>query len=505
MKTCDNSSNEILKFDRSAKEEAFNNLYVQDCRNCQESILHLTQAVWPIIEPGRDFVNNWHIGAVCNHLEAVYRGEITRLIINVPPGASKSTIVSVVFPVWVWIKNATRRLLTGAHNERLAIRDAVKSRRIMESPWFQEWFGDNIKFSSDQNQKTKYENTRGGYRQTFSMSAGITGEKGDIIIIDDPHDAKTAMYSQTERENALNVFDFGVSTRLIESSSAAIIIIMQRIHQNDLSGYLLKTGDWEHLMLPMEFESSRKCTTSIGFSDPRTKQDELLWPEYFTPDRVAQLKKTLRPIGVAGQFQQRPMPATGGIIELQWFKRYNVEPAKYLWQEIVQSWDTAQKENEILNAPSVCGTWVRTETGLYLIHVWRGWLSQPKLERKTVDLYNRFTPHRVIIEDKSSGQGLIQYLKECTNIPVMAFEPCGDKVTRLSVESGAIESGNIWLPENASWVDCYLDELGSFPMSEFKDQADMTSQVLCYFRTHGAIKADAVSYGEDRVTSREEW
>jgi len=481
MQILQHSLSEILSLNTKKREKVLANLQVQDYINCEDSFLHFVKAAWNIVEPGRPFISNWHIESICDHLEAVARGEILNLVINVPPGTCKSMLVSTMWPVWLWIKDARKRIISISHNDSLPIRDARKARKIIESEWFRTRWGDKITFSHDQNQKKKYENTEGGYRQSFGITAGITGEKADITIIDDPHDAKTAMFSNVERQSVINAFDLGISTRGIDDN-AAIVIIMQRLHEDDLSGHVLKEDGWEHLMFPMEYEPDRKCSTCLRVQDIRTEEGELLWPEYHGKEKVEKKKKRLRPVGVAGQFQQRPAPADGGIVNINWFKRFREIPAKHLRKETIQVWDTAQKADEIQNDPSVCGTWVRTDTGYYLIDVFRKWLTQPQLERAFVDLYNKYKPHRVIVEDKSSGSGLIQHAKEETTIPVLAFEPEHDKVTRLSVESGTIEAGNVFIPEEASWVFDFLQEVQNFPNGTHDDQCDLLSMALKYFR-----------------------
>jgi len=449
----------------------------------EKSLRSFIEAAWPVVEPGRQFAGNWHIDSICSHLEAVTRGEILRLVINVPYRTSKSTIVSVMWPVWVWLQDPTRRFLTGSHKDALSVRDCLKSRRIISSAWFKTCWGDRFRFTPDQNQKTRYENNRTGCRTAFGMTSGVTGEGGDILIIDDPHNAKQAMFSDVERRNTLDTFDQELFTRLNDPKKSAIVIIMQRLHEDDLAGHVLKDRGWEHLCFPMEYEPARKCITCLGIQDPREKEGELLWPDRFDREWLEGQKRVLGTFGTAGQLQQSPVPSSGGLVRLDWFRNYRVMPSKDQWIEVIQCWDTAQKADELLNCPWVCGTWVRTKTGYYLVDVLREWMTYPQGKRMVKSLAEKFNPQIILIEDKSTGSCLLQELPLETTFPLLPFEPESDKITRLAVETPAIEAGNVWLPDSSPWLSDFLLEIGNFPLGATMDQADMLSMALKYFRT----------------------
>lgn len=484
------SDEEWLKLAEKRFEIECQEMYAQ----AEKSLHAFIESAWPIIEPSRPFIGNWHIDAICTHLEAVTRGEILRLVINIPPRSSKSTIVSVMWPVWVWLQDPTRRFLTVSHGDRLAVRDALASRRLLTSSWFQKGWKDKFSLTGDQNQKSRYENNHRGCRMAFGIGSGITGEGGDMLIIDDPHDAKSAMFSEKERQNVLDAFDQELSTRLNDSEKSAIVIIMQRLHGEDLAGHVLKTGQYEHLCLPMEYESARKCITCLGTQDPRTIEGELLCPERFPLAWVAEQKRTLGTYGASGQLQQSPVPAKGGLIKLDWFQRYSVLPTKDQWIQVVQFWDTAQKANELLNCPWVCGTWVKAKNGgLYLIDVFREWMDYPQGKRIAKSLAEKYNPHVIVIEDKSTGSSLIQEMKKETKFSILPFEPEADKITRLATESPAVESGRIWLPYIASWLPAFELEIGGFPLSATMDQADMLSMALRYFQKKKISVADVLA------------
>jgi predicted phage terminase large subunit-like protein len=472
----------------SARDEAklLASLKAEDYEACEGSLYRFLLSAWPVIEKGQKFKANWHHHAICDHLEAVTRGEIQKLLINIPPRCTKSTLVSVMWPVWSWINNPTLQFLTGSHNMGLAVRDAIKSRSLIDSDWFQSEWGDRVKYKPDQNQKTRYEFVEGGYRITFGMGSGVTGEGGDVLMIDDPHPAKEGMWSDANRQAVKEAYDYELFNRLNDASKSAIVIIMQRLHEDDLAGHVLSSEeDWVHLRLPMEFEPTEPCETMLGFKDPRSEEKELLHPERFDTGWLKSAKQRLGTMGTAGQLQQRPAPMGGGVVKLAWFKRYQTLPDERDWQEVIQVWDTAQKADELLNCPWVCGTWVVTETGLYLKDVYREWMDYPRGKRMVESLAKRDNPNAIVIEDASTGASLLQELGQDTMLSLIGFQPQGDKVVRMAVETPAIEAGNVYLPHSAPWLPDYEKEMSAFPNATTMDQADMTSMALCHIRTRG--------------------
>ena len=268
---------------------------------------------WPLLEPATPFVEGMHVRAVCEHLQAVAQGRLRHLIINIPPGHAKSLLTAVFWPAWVWIDHPEARWLFSSYREPLATRDSVKCRRLIESDWYQERWGDRYQLSGDQNQKNRFENTRTGYRVVVPMSAG-TGERGDYVVVDDPHSVDQAA-SDTERRAAVEWWNGSMATRLNDLSSGHKVVIMQRLHEADLTGDLLAKGGYDLLCLPAEFEPERRCATSIGWSDPRQESGELLWPEKVSQVDLDGLKTTLGSYRYAAQYQQRPSPAEGGVFK----------------------------------------------------------------------------------------------------------------------------------------------------------------------------------------------
>jgi predicted phage terminase large subunit-like protein len=528
----------------------------------KRKLKNFIQVFWHVIEPGRPFLDNWSIGAVCEHLQAVSDGQIQQLLINVPPRTMKSTTVSVGFPVWTWIQDAmagqppanapafhrrkvaeqmggswhppTRRnlkaiqrfldvdkpepmpeqpakafplkgpgvrFLTGSHSTDLATRDAVASRRIMEHPSFKEAYGKGFRMTSDQNTKTRYENDKRGFRIAFGTKTGITGEGGDIISLDDPHGVIEGMYSEQERTTVLTTWDMQIANRLNDPKTGARIITMQRLHQDDLSGHVMRERGYVHLCLPQEFDPARRCMTVIGFQDPRTKPGELLWPSRFDEAFVAGERKRLGPYGYSGQHQQSPTPAEGGVIPVAAFKRFKllddetvVAWAHQTFDYIICAWDTAQKEKD-MNDPWAGGVWGKLPTGQrYLLEVVRRRMGYPDGKRAVKELAAKWRPHVTVIEDKSTGSSLIQELPN-EGVACLGQLPVGDKVMRASVESPAIHAGMVYIPEEAPWLHDYLTEAGAFPNAT-KDQIDMTSVALRHLREQDGVQLDSPPHEE---------
>jgi predicted phage terminase large subunit-like protein len=390
-----------------------------------------------------------------------------------PPRAAKSLCVAVFWPTWVWITAPSCRWLFASYALSLSLRDSLKCRRIIESPWYQQAWGDVYQLSGDQNVKGRFENTETGYRLATSVGGAVTGEGGDAVICDDPMNAMDT-YSESARAGVLTWWDEAMSTRLNNPKTGVKVIVQQRLHEDDLAGHALKQGGYEHLNLPMRYEPTT-YVTSLGWSDPRTQDGELLWPDRFGEAEVASLESQLGTYGSAGQLQQRPVPLGGGIVKLAWFKRYTTPPAKFT--RIIQSWDTANKAKRVSD-PWACTTWGEYDNGYYLLDCFHKQLEYPEGKRTVINLALKWSPSALLIEDKSSGTSLIQDLKKETKLPVLAIEPEADKVTRMSVESPTIESGRVWLPESAPWLFDFESEISGFPNASHDDIVDSTSQAL---------------------------
>jgi predicted phage terminase large subunit-like protein len=462
------------------------------------SFRDFVRQAWLTVEPSTPFVPGWHIDAIIDHLEAVTRGDIRNLLINVPPRHMKSLLVSVFWPAWEWLRHPERRWLFSSYGAQLSIRDSVKCRRLIESPWYQQHWADRFALCGDQNAKTRFDNDRSGYRIATSVGGAATGEGGDRIVCDDPHNVQEAE-SDAVRKSTLDWFDVVMSTRVNNPKTSAKVVVMQRCHQRDLSGHLLDQGGWEHLCLPAEYEGSRR-ETSISFVDPRAEHGELLWPDRFGPEELTSLKVSLGSYAAAGQLQQRPSPLAGGLIKRHWFRFWappgsNLPPViirmpdgteqSFVAPEIahaeegIQSWDCAFKDNE--DSDYVVGqVWGRRGSAYLLLAQTRGRMNFPETVKAVRKLSNEWPNATAkFIEDKANGSAVIQTLAH--EIPgIIPVNPEGGKVSRAMAASPLIEAGNVYLPHpmREPWVNDFIEECVNFPNGAHDDQVDAMTQAL---------------------------
>lgn len=486
-------------------------LDVIDKTMAERRLSYFIRQMWTTLDP-HDYVHGWHIDAICEHAEAVIALEILRLVINIPPRHMKSISLSVGLTPWAWIRKPELQFVYFSYASTLSIRDGVKARRVLDSPKYKQWFGDKFSLTGDQNTKIRYDNDKGGYRICTSVDGVATGEGGDLLIIDDANNVQEAE-SDAVRTGTNQWFDEVIQSRFNNPKTGALISIQQRSNAKDLTGHIMSKygNDYTYLILPGRFEVDTRRKMSLktfhGFEDPRKAEGELLWPERFGVEEMAALEKGLGPFGTAGQIQQRPAPREGGIVPLDKFNRYKVMPAVETWQRITLTYDTALKEKE-LNAYSVCQAWVETSRGLFLLYIWRRKCRYPELRRNAKSLCETWTPHEVLIEDKSTGSTLIQDLQEDKKYPIKGIDPGGiDKVMRMEAEASAIDSGLCWLPEdasviitnpmggemNCSWLPEFEDEVINFPNGEYKDQIDPMSQFLKTVRERRQKKVPVVA------------
>jgi predicted phage terminase large subunit-like protein len=437
----------------------------------RQDLASFTAKAFHTVDPGTRYLDNWHIRLVCEHLEACARGEITRLVINVPPRHMKSICVSVAWPAWLMGHDPTARVMAASYSRALSVKHAQDCRLVVGAPWYRRIFP-GVRLAADQNEKHKFVTTARGHRIATSVGGSATGEGADVLIVDDPHNPRQAA-SERQRAAALDWFDQTFSSRLNDKRRGVIVVVMQRLHEADLTGHLLAKGGWRHLCLPAEAE--RRTVIDYGGTRVVRRAGELLHPAREGRAEIARAKRELGAYGFAAQYQQRPAPAGGGIVKLEWFRRYRTAPANP--RRIIQSWDTAHKASA-LNDPAVCGTWAETDTGYYLLDVMRRRMEYPALRRCATGLAEKWSPDAILIEDKSSGQSLIQDLRAETALPVIAVRPESDKLTRMSSVSPAIEAGRVFLPGHAAWLPDYEAEMTSFPNTVHDDQVDMTSQFL---------------------------
>ncbi|MGH6718655.1 MAG: phage terminase large subunit [Alphaproteobacteria bacterium] len=430
------------------------------------------------VNPGKRYVPGWPVELLGAHLMACARGEITRLIVNLPPRSLKSIIVSVAWPAWLLGRDPACRIMAASYSERLAVKHALDCRHVLAQPWYRRLFP-AFALAKDQNEKHKFLTTARGHRIATSVGGTVTGEGGDVLIVDDPLSATQAA-SRIQREAVLDWFDQTFANRLDDKKRGVIVVVMQRLHAADLTGHLLAKGGWEHLALPAEAPAA--TIVRHGPIAIRRAEGDPLWP---AREGQAELRRARRELGsraYAAQYQQNPAPEDGGLVRLAWFRRLAQPPAEP--RRIVLSWDTATK-GRAHNDPSVGGVWAETAEGWHLMTVIRRRMDYPTLRRCVVELAAAWRPAAVLIEDQASGQALIQDLRAETRLPVIAIRPNADKVTRFARVSPLIEAGRVSLPAEAPWLAEYEAELAAFPDGAHDDQVDMTSQFLSWATRDG--------------------
>jgi predicted phage terminase large subunit-like protein len=445
----------------------------------RRGLAEFARQAWHVLEPTTPLAWGWCLDALCDHLEAVTAGEIRRLKINVPPGTMKSLLASVLWPAWEWTINPTVRVISTSYKADLSTRDSRRGRDLVSSEWFRaRWPEIRLKKESE----TFFENDRTGWRQAVAFTS-LTGGRADRLVIDDPHSTEGAE-SEAERARAVRILRESVPSRLVDPARSAIVLIMQRLHASDCSGEIDRCPElgYESFVLPMRFEPKRRCRTSIGFVDPRTEEGELLFPERYPESTVRELEASLGPFGVAGQLQQRPAPREGGIVKMAWFEnRWRERGEKPLRTMI--SLDCASKAKK-RNDPSAALVAAEFRDRIEIWHYVHDRMEFPALVRWTKDLWSQWRSNHVIIEDKDAGQQLLQQLREDkeSKLPVVASTPDADKATRLMTETGIMEAGRVWLPEDAPWVAAWLEEITTFPAAPHDESADTLSQVLRWIR-----------------------
>jgi predicted phage terminase large subunit-like protein len=439
---------------------------------CKRSLAEYSKRAWHVLEPAAELKWGWALDAICEHLEAVTNGEILRLLMNVPPGSMKSLLTGVIWPSWEWGPRGMpeMRFVGTAHEETLAIRDNRKCRDLITSDWYQRRWP--IEMAADLNGKREFGNTKKGFRQARAFTS-MTGVRGDRVILDDPISADNAN-SPAALEEARLAFTETLPTR-VNNEKSAIVVVMQRLNEKDVSGVVADMGlPYVHLCIPMRFEPARRCTTSIGWTDPRTKEGELMFPERFGENQVAELEKTLGSYGTAGQLQQRPAPRGGGILKEAWFRYYTTLPQ--LEYRTIHA-DTAQKTGEE-NDYSVFQCWGRSTVGqAVLIDQIRGKWEAPELLVQARAFWHKHkaaagAPLRaMMVEDKVSGTGLIQTLRR-EGVAIIPVQRSKDKLSRGYDAAPFIESGNVLLPQDAPWLSDLLAEASTFPGGAHDDQLD---------------------------------
>jgi predicted phage terminase large subunit-like protein len=483
----------------------------------RRSLAYFIRAGWHVLEPGTTLEWNWHHDALCDHLQALFMDwmghqrdpsfvqRFRNFLANVPPGTMKSRIVSVYFPAWAWLIWPPWRAIFLSSNPRVALRDSVACRDVIRSSWYQDTFRPRWRLSDDQDAKSLFKNTEGGFRQAMGFSARITGDRADALVWDDPHDAEEVM-SRVSREAVLERWDSAIGNRVNDLRSSVRIGIMQRLHEEDLAGHVLGHGGWEHLRLPMEFEMPSPCKCEsctrgsvIGWKDPRTTPGELLHPARFPRDVLAAELTRLKAYGYAGQMQQRPAPAKGAFFSRDWWKFWchasdpieGCVPLPSEFDEQLQSWDLTFKGTS--TSDFVTGqVWGRKLADRFLLDQVRGQLSFTATKTAFRTLTAKWPKAaRKLVEDKANGPAIIDELRREIG-GIVPVEPEGGKEARAHAAAPYVEAGNVYLPHPriAPWVHDFIEEHASFPKGANDDQVDAHTQAAVRMSARKASPAD---------------
>jgi len=432
------------------------------------------------ILPGTPYLPNWHIDAIVYQLMRVQAGDISRLLINQPPRSLKSICVSVAYVAWLLGHDPTRRTIVVSYSSEFAAELHRQFRMVIDAPWYQALFP---AMRSAKDSGTELVTTAGGSRYATSVGGTLTGRGADLIIVDDPLKAEEAM-SEPARRRVIDWYGGTLVSRLNDKERGPIVVVMQRLHENDLGGHLLGQGGWQHLDLPaIAVEDS---VIPIGGGKVFTRcQGEVLHAKRESQAVLERIKAEIGSLMFSAQYQQRPVPLEGNLVKREWFRFYDQPPPPSPGDLVVQSWDIAMMTGQA-NDFSVCTTWRMVKADYYLIDVFRGRLQYPELRRKIAGLVARYGTETTLIEKAGPGLTLLQDLR--SDLPIgmtrpIGVRPDGSKVERMVAQSAKIEAGHVHLPKHADWLDSFLLELLAFPHGRHDDQVDSVSQFLKWAAT----------------------
>ncbi len=449
--------------------------------------IHFVEAAWHKVEPAQGFINSWNVGAVCEHMQAIKEGQLKRLVINVPPNTSKSMTCTVMYDPWVWTTQPEKKFIHGCFDDKLARRDSLRAKNLIDSDWYQRRWGDVVIINKKlQETGEKYYTTAGGFRAITTPGGSVTGEHANTHIIDDPTKPSDTMgiksLNQIEMVKQIEWWDGTLANRFVDFDNRVRVLVMQRLHEYDLSGVLKERG-YEVLMIPMEFDPSRKCFTSIGWEDPRTEHGQLLCPERFSQDAVDELFEDMGGRGsvtAEAQLQQDPTPLSGEIFKRENIKYYRHLPKKF--DKTCQSWDCTFKET---GTSFVAGhAWGRIGPDYYIIDRQRGrWGLLDTCQQ--IRIMTLRWPRIVakIIEEAANGAAVENTLRnEVSGLRLVP--PRGGKLSRANAIEPLWNAGNIFFPHpsNCDWSDALLNFCVKFTGAKGipDDDVDCMTQAVTY-------------------------
>ncbi len=464
----------------------------------RRSLAHFFRESWAVLEPVDELVWNWHLQAICDHTQALFEGKIpsNNLDVNVPPGSSKSRIMSVCALAWWWIDHPEFRAIHTSANPRLVVRDSIYTRQLITSPWYQETFRPRWGLTGDQNAKMLFRNTAGGFRLALGSGSAITGERAHGLFMDDMLDAAKAE-SRAEHESFGNWYDLAFANRLSDPRRGIRGMIGQRLHDNDPSGHVRKKMTWDRLVIRQVFEEEdlKNEPTAIGWKDPRTKAGDLMDPVRFPQHIVDQEKRRLGSRGFSAQHQQRPAPSEGSLIKRTWLRYYKMPrdakgtvlpPAEIIKilgiTRVGVGVDTALSEKTEADN-TACVAMGEAQSRFYMLDLWQEKVDAPGARAAVMAMWAKWNANVVPIEGGSSASGKATYqsIHKDTRLPVIEMPVNGDKIVALNAVAPTVEAGVIYLPEDAPWVQDFIESLVRFPTAAHDDDVDAFRIVLAFF------------------------
>jgi predicted phage terminase large subunit-like protein len=438
--------------------------------------------------PQATFRDSPHIELLAAKLAACLNGKCKRLIITLPPRSLKSITASVAFAAWILGQDPTKQIICASYGQDLADKHARDCRTLITSRFYQSLFP-ATRLALHKQSVNDFLTTKQGFRMATSVGGVLTGRGADIILIDDPLKPDDAL-SDTRRQAVNDWYDNTLLSRLNSKEDGVIIVVMQRLHQDDLVGHLLERGDGEHVCLKAIAEEDERhiIESPLGISVYKRKAGEVLDARRESLETLLEMKKTIGEYNFSSQYQQNPIPVGGAIVKKAWLTYYDVAGALPDFTIKLQSWDTANKSGELTDY-SACTTWGYYDGKQYLLDVFRQRLDYPDLKRAVLNQIQKHNPHTVLIEDKASGTQLIQELRHQGQYRVKPYvsPPQNDKIMRLYSQTTKFESGSVLLPNKASWLKDYLHELTTPPGTKYDDQVDSTTQALDHLQQHRSL------------------
>lgn len=436
---------------------------------CRKDFYAFMRKSFEEIDNSQKFHENWHLELICDKLYQCFTGDIKRLIINIPPRNLKSHCVNICFPAFILGHKPSERIISVSYSQELASSNARKTRQLMETDFYKSVFKTSI---GAKNTEDYIETTKNGFRYATSVEGTLTGNGGNFIIIDDPIKASDAL-SETKRKKVNDWYDNTLISRLNNKVEGVIVVVMQRLHVDDLTGHLLKQNGWEVLSLPAIAEEDEEFTLSTGKKVGR-KKGEALNSNLEPLDKLEEQRLLMGEYNFSAQYQQRPIPEKGNVIDFEKFARYDVLPPD---GEVFQSWDIALKDGKN-NDYSVCVTAKYYNKCLYIMDIQRFKDDFSNLVSKITELYYLKSCNHLVIEESSVSTNLIQYLKTEKQIYPISYSPASSKVERANSAALYISTGQVLLPKEAIWLDKFKSEINTFPHGKHDDQVDALTQLI---------------------------